>query len=343
MKDFRVAVVGATGVVGRAMLDILEERAFPVREIVPVASARSAGVKVPFAGGMHEVRALEADVFEGVDLALFSAGSGPSREWSPVAAAAGALVVDNSSAWRMDPEVPLVVPEVNRAAAATRPKGIIANPNCSTIQLVVALQPIHAAARIRRVIVATYQAISGAGRPAMEAFEAQRGRVAGGTADRTEEAKEPTLGGLLAGNLLMHWSRDEASGYQEEELKMVHETRKILGDEAIRVSPTAVRVPVLTGHSEAVTLELERPLGPAEARALLEAAPGVQVVDDFGAGRFPEPIDAAGTDPVYVGRIREDVGNPGGLQLWVVSDNLRKGAALNAVQIAEGVLGTRSS
>ncbi len=341
MRDLTVAVVGATGVVGQAMLAILEERAFPVKRIVPIASARSAGAEVTFGGASHVVQALAPGVFADVDVALFSAGSGPSRQWRPLAAEAGALVIDNSSAWRMDPDVPLVVPEVNLAAAATRPKGIIANPNCSTIQLVVALKPIHDVARIRRVVVATYQAISGAGRPAMEAFEAQRRRVASGDAARADEAAEPTLGGQLAGNLLMEWSRDAATGYQEEELKMVHETRKILGDEAIRVSPTAVRVPVLTGHSEAVSLELERPMEPEEARRLLAAAPGVEVVDDFEAGVYPEPIDCAGTDPVYVGRIRADLGHPGGLQLWVVSDNLRKGAALNAVQIAEGVLGTR--
>ncbi|MEO0323382.1 MAG: aspartate-semialdehyde dehydrogenase [Myxococcota bacterium] len=337
MRELTVAVVGATGVVGQAMLAILEERRFPVKRIVPVASERSAGTAVTFGGEAVPVQVLRPGVFDGVDVALFSAGSGPSRTWSPVAAEAGALVIDNSSAWRMDPEVPLVVPEVNLEAAKTRPKGIIANPNCSTIQLVVALKPLHDAARIRRIVVSTYQAISGAGRPAMEAFEAQRRRVAEGMATRAEEAAEPTLGGQLAGNLLMAWSPDEATGYQEEELKMVHETRKILGDEAIRVSPTAVRVPVLTGHSEAVSLELERPMAPDEARALLAAAPGVELVDDFAAGRYPEPIDCAGTDPVYVGRIRADLGHPGGLQLWVVSDNLRKGAALNAVQIAEAL------
>jgi len=229
--------------------------------------------------------------------------------------------------------VPLVVPEVNLDAARERPRGIIANPNCSTIQMVVALAPIHRVSRIERIVVATYQAISGAGGPAVEAFLEQRRAVA---SDRP--ADRAPLDGQLEGNLLMNWSRDDPSGYQEEELKIVFEARKILGAPQLRVSPTAVRVPVVTGHAEAITIELEEPMSPARARALLEEAPGVEVLDDFPGGVYPQPLDAAGTDPVYVGRIREDLGNPGGLQLWVVSDNLRKGAALNAVQIAERLL-----
>jgi len=331
--SFRVAVVGATGMVGREMLKVLEQRSFPVRELVPLASERSAGSKVAFGGDEVDVRLASPEAFEGVDLALFSAGSGPSKVLSPEAAKRGALVVDNSSAFRADPEVPLVVPEVNLAAASDRPKGIIANPNCSTIQMVVALKPLHDAGRITRVVVATYQAISGAGLDAVNAFRAQARAAAAGH----EVADEPLLQGRLDQNLLMHWSRG-SDGYQEEELKMIHETRKILGDETIRVSPTCVRVPVVTGHSESLAVELEKPMTPAEARALLEKAPGVTVLDDFEAGLYPQPIAAAGMDPVYVGRIREDLGNPGGLQMWVVSDNLRKGAALNAVQIAEGVL-----
>ena len=324
---FRVAVVGATGMVGREMLRVLEQRAFPVDELVLLASSRSAGTELVFAGKTHVVKAIAAEHFEGVDVALFSAGSGPSREWSPVAAAKGALVIDNSSAFRSDPDCPLVVPEVNLEAAKHRPKGIIANPNCSTIQMVVAVAPIHRVSRVERIIVSTYQAISGAGAEAVGALEEQ---MAGGAGE--------ALGGQLAGNLLMHWSVDPSGAYQEEELKMVHETRKILGDDSIRVSPTAVRVPVATGHSESLTLELEAPMDAATARAILEKAPGVEVVDDFANGVYPTPLKAAGTDPVYVGRIRNDVGNPGGLQMWVVSDNLRKGAALNAVQIAEGLL-----
>jgi len=332
-QGLKVAVVGATGMVGAEMLRVLEQRDFPVAELVPVASARSAGKTVIFKGIEHTVVEIAPEVFEGVDLALFSAGGGTSREWSPIAASKGALVVDNSSAFRADPECPLVVPEVNAAAAANRPKGIIANPNCSTIQMVVALKPLHDEGRLKRVVVATYQAISGSGATAVAAFEAQEQATArGGEVDKTK------LSGQLSRNLLMHWTVDTETGYQEEELKMVSETRKIFGDPDIAVSPTAVRVPVITAHSEAVTVETHRPITAARARELLSQAEGVVVVDDFVNGVYPQPIDAAGKDPVYVGRIRADVGNPGGIQMWVVSDNLRKGAALNAVQIAEEVL-----
>ena len=319
--------------VGAEMLRVLEQRDFPVAELVPVASARSAGKTVMFKGVAHSVVEIAPEVFEGVDLALFSAGGGTSREWSPIAASKGALVVDNSSAFRSDPDCPLIVPEVNAAAAANRPKGIIANPNCSTIQMVVALKPLHDEGRLKRVVVATYQAISGSGASAVAAFEAQEeATVKGVEVDKTK------LSGQLSRNLLMHWTVDEATGYQEEELKMVSETRKIFGDPDIAVSPTAVRVPVITAHSEAVTVETHQPITAARARELLSQAEGIVVVDDFVNGIYPQPIDAAGKDPVYVGRIRADVGNPGGIQMWVVSDNLRKGAALNAVQIAEKVL-----
>lgn len=330
MSSVNVAILGATGVVGREMLKVLEEREVPVGRLALLASPRSAGTTLTFRGEEHRVEAVTEAAFEGIDVALFSAGAGTSREWAPRAAARGAVVIDNSSAWRMDDAVPLVVPEVNADAAKQRPRGIIANPNCSTIQLVVALAPLHRVKRVRRIVVATYQAISGAGAHAVQAFEAQAKALVEG---RTPEPGP--LSGQLAGNLLMHWKRDEPSGYQEEELKMVHETRKILGDPELRVSPTTVRVPVVNAHSEAVTIELEAPMSAAEARALLLAAPGVEVVDDFARGVYPQPLAAAGRDPVYVGRIREDVGNPGGLQMWVVADNLRKGAALNAVQIAE--------
>jgi len=319
--------------VGAEMLRVLEQRAFPVSELVPVATARSAGKKVTFNGVEHTVVEISPEVFEGVDLALFSAGGGTSREWSPIAASKGALVVDNSSAFRADPEVPLVVPEVNAAAAANRPKGIIANPNCSTIQMVVALKPLHDEGRLKRVVVATYQAISGSGAQAVAAFEAQEQATA-----RGEQVDKQKLSGQLSRNLLMHWKPDPETGYQEEELKMISETRKIFGDSSIAVSPTAVRVPVVTAHSEAITIETHRPLTAARARELLSKAEGVQVVDDLSHGLYPQPIDAAGRDPVYVGRIRDDLGNPGGIQIWVVSDNLRKGAALNAIQIAEKIL-----
>ena len=333
-KSRKVAVVGATGAVGEQMLQVLESREFPISELVLVASERSAGRTLRFRGEDHEVRAIAPEAFEGVDFALFSAGGGTSKEWSPIAAKHGAIVIDNSSAFRRDPEVPLVVPEVNLDAAHRRPKGIIANPNCSTIQMVLALKPLHDAARLKRVVVSTYQAISGAGTRAAEAFTAQLAALAAGQ----PMPEDPNLTAQLAGNLLMQWTPDLASGYQEEELKMVFETRKILGDESIQVSPTAVRVPVMSGHSESISVETHEPLDAARARALLEKAPGVVVVDDFGAGVYPQPIDCVGKDATFVGRIRDDIGLPGGVQMWVVSDNLRKGAALNAVQIAEGLL-----
>jgi aspartate-semialdehyde dehydrogenase len=334
-KQWTVAVVGATGMVGQEMLKVLEQRQFPVGKLVPMASERSAGKKLPFAGSDHEVVALSAEAFEGVDIALFSAGGSLSKEWAPVAADKGAIVVDNSSAWRMDPECPLVVPEVNLAAAKHRPKGIIANPNCSTIQMVVALAPIHQAARIQRIIVSTYQAISGAGAEDVRSYEAQAKALAEG-----KPAPNGSLPGQLAGNLLMNWKPDAETGYQEEELKMVNETRKIFADERMRISPTCVRVPVVVGHSESVTVETEKPLRAGDVRELLGEAPGIELVDDFASGVYPKPLDSAGRDPVYVGRIRNDIGNAGGIQMWVVADNLRKGAALNAVQIAEAVLGT---
>jgi len=315
------------------MVKVLEQRELPVGRLKLLASPRSAGTTLTFRGEEHTVEAVTPGGFDGIDIALFSAGAGISREWAPIAAERGAIVIDNSSAWRMDDAVPLVVPEVNPEHATERPKGIIANPNCSTIQMVVALAPLHREQRIRRIVVATYQAISGSGASAVDAFEAQAKAVSAG-----QPVEHGELKGQLAGNLLMHWTPDEASGYQEEELKMVYETRKILGDAELRVSPTAVRVPVINGHAEAITLEFGSPMSPQRARELLEKAPGVEVVDDFMGGVYPQPVAASGTDPVYVGRIREDVGNPGGLQMWVVSDNLRKGAALNAVQIAEQLL-----
>ncbi|GAB4214412.1 MAG: aspartate-semialdehyde dehydrogenase [Sandaracinaceae bacterium] len=332
-KAFTVAVLGATGAVGRKMLEVLAERRFPVREVRALASPRSAGSTVPFGGASLKVAPVTAEAFEGVDVALFSAGSGPSKEWGPIAASKGAIVIDNSSAWRMDADVPLCVPEVNLAAARVRPRGIVANPNCSTIQMLVALAPIHRVSRIRRIVVSTYQAISGAGAQAVEHFRAQARAFAA-----SEPMPKGPIGKQLAGSLLMEWKRDATVGYQEEELKMIHETRKILGDPEIRVSPTTVRVPVVNGHSESIAIELEHPMTAREARAILASAPGVRVVDDFAAGLYPTPLDADGRDEVLVGRIREDLGNPGGLMLWVVGDNLRKGAATNAVQIAEGLL-----
>lgn len=332
-KRFNVAVVGATGLVGTEMTRILESRKFPIDRFVPVASARSAGREIEFEGKKVPVRLLDENVFEGIDLALFSAGAGPSRTYAPIAAKAGALVVDNSSAWRTHPDVPLCVPEVNLASARVRPLGIVANPNCATIQLVMALKPLHDAAGLTRVVVSTYQSVSGAGATAMESLRKQLAQMA-----RGEKVEHDSLPGVLAGNLLMSWKPDASTGYQEEELKIIHETRRILGLPELAVSATTVRVPVLSSHSEAVTLETARPITASEARAVLSKMEGVEVVDDFEMGRYPQPIDAVGKDAVFVGRIRADLGKPGGLQMWIVSDNLRKGAALNAVQISEKLL-----
>jgi aspartate-semialdehyde dehydrogenase len=325
-----VAVAGATGAVGREMLRTLEQRKFPVKRLVALASKRSAGERLPWNGGDVVVEELGASSFEGVDLALFSAGATVSREYGPVAAKSGAVVIDNSSAWRMDSEVPLVVPEVNMGAAQRRPKGIIANPNCSTIQMVVALKPLHDAARIRRIIVSTYQATSGKGYAAVEDLLAQS------RAALDARAVTPSVfPGQIAFNVISDWKPGEAD-YSEEEWKMVHETRKILSDPSIGVSPTTVRVPVVNGHAESIHVEFHRPMKAAEAKDLLRGADGVVLMEDaYAPGRHPQPVHASGTDPVYVGRIRDDIAVPGSLNLFVVADNLRKGAALNAVQIAE--------
>ncbi len=333
MRKFRVAVAGATGVVGQEMLAVLAQRHFPIESLTPLASERSAGRKVAFGDGKLEVQTLDESSFAGIDLALFSAGAEASRRFAPSAAQAGALVIDNSSAWRMDPEVPLCVPEVNIEAARRPPRGIIANPNCSTIQMLVALKPLHDYARVRRLVVATYQAISGAGSEALlKLQEEERQRVS------SDFAPPADTRSTLAGNVLMHWKVEPGQDYQEEELKMIHETRKILGDPDIAVSPTAVRVPVATGHSEALTIEFERPISRETASELLRSAPGVRLVEHFDQGQYPTPLDVVGQDEVLVGRIREDLGLPErGLQMWVVGDNLRKGAALNAVQIAEQI------
>jgi aspartate-semialdehyde dehydrogenase len=329
-KSVVVAVAGATGAVGREMLRTLEQRKFPASRVVALASKRSAGQVLPFAGGEIIVQELGPASFEGVDVALFSAGAGPSREYGPIAAKAGAVVIDNSSAWRMDPEVPLVVPEVNMAAAAHRPKGIIANPNCSTIQMVVALKPLHDAARIRHIVVSTYQATSGKGHAAVEDLLTQARDVLAGKA-----VTPSVFPGQIAFNVISDWKPGEMD-YSEEEWKMVHETRKIMGDETIGVSPTTVRVPVVNGHSESVHVQFHRPMSAEEAKTLLRGAEGVVLVDEpYAPGKHPQPASASGTDPVYVGRVRDDIAVKGALNLWVVADNLRKGAALNAVQIAE--------
>jgi aspartate-semialdehyde dehydrogenase len=330
-RPVTVAVVGATGAVGETMLSILHERNFPVGELIALASARSAGSKVKFGEREVVVRDLASFDPAGVDIALFSAGGATSKEYAPKFAAAGAIVVDNSSAFRYDADVPLIVSEVNPEAMKVVPRGIIANPNCSTMQMLVALAPIHRAVGIERINVATYQSVSGGGRTAMDELEQQSARlVAGG------EALPKKFPVQIAFNLIPHIDDFQDNGYTKEEMKMVWETRKILNDENIQVNPTAVRVPVLLGHSEAVHIETRAKISAAQARTLLEAAPGVEVVDERAPGGYPTPVThAAGRDAVYVGRIREDISHPRGLSMWVVSDNIRKGAALNAVQIAE--------
>ncbi len=326
---YTVAVVGATGAVGAEMVAVLEERKFPVETLVPLASARSAGGSVAFRGADVTVGLLNRDSFDGVDIALFSAGSDVSREFAPIAVKAGAVVIDNSAAWRMDKAVPLVVPEVNPHDVQWQ-QGIIANPNCSTIQMVVALKPLHDRARIRRVVVTTFQSVSGTGKEAMdELLEQCRALLS----FRPPQPKVYPF--QIAFNCLPHIDEFLPSGYTKEEMKLVHETRKILGDESIQVTATTVRVPVYVGHSESVNLETERPLTANEARAILSTAPGVQLYDDPERKVYPMPLDVAGKDDVYVGRIRQDESIPNGLNLWIVADNLRKGAALNAVQIAE--------
>ena len=330
-RQYKVAVVGATGAVGEVMLSILAERKFPVSEIVALASERSAGSKVKF--GHRDVVVQDLATFDpvGVDIALFSAGGSISKQYAPKFAAAGAVVIDNSSAFRQDDDVPLVVSEVNPEAVRQRPRGIIANPNCSTMQLLVALAPIHRKAGIERLNVATYQSVSGTGRQALE----ELGRQTAGLLNFQTVAAE-VYPVQIAFNVIPHGGDFTDNGYTTEEMKLVWETRKILADDSIRVNATVVRVPVFYGHSEAVNIETRDKLGAADARTLLESAPGVEVVDEHADGGYPTPVThASGSDAVYVGRIRDDLSHAHGLNLWIVSDNIRKGAALNAVQIAE--------
>jgi aspartate-semialdehyde dehydrogenase len=330
-----VAVVGATGAVGETMLSILEERKFPVDQLFPLASERTAGSAVLFSGRRMTVGNLADFDFSQAHIALFSAGGSVSAEYAPVAAEAGCVVIDNTSHFRRDPDIPLVVPEVNEEAiAGYRTRGIIANPNCSTIQMLVALKPLHDAAVIERINVCTYQAVSGTGKSAIEELAAQTARLLNG--QPVEPAVYPAQ---IAFNALPHIDTFQENGYTREEMKMVWETRKILGDESIQVNPTCVRVPVFYGHSEAVHIETREKLSAERARELLSAAPGVEVIDERRDGGYPTAVgEAAGRDPVYVGRLREDISHPRGLNLWIVSDNVRKGAALNSVQIAERLL-----
>jgi len=326
-----VAVVGATGAVGEVIRQVLHEREFPLRAIKFLASERSAGKTVQFRGRAHQVEPLRPEAFADVDIALSSTPAGISREYSPLAARAGAVVIDNSSAWRMDPDVPLVVPEVNAHVLANIPKGIVANPNCSTIQMVVALKPLHDLARIKRVVVATYQASSGKGAKGLFELDAQVAALGRGEPVPAASAHAARL----AGNVLPHDWKAGDDGYTEEEWKMIRETHKIMGDDTIQVSPTTARVPVRIGHSESVNLEFHQPITVAQAREALRRAPGVVLLDDAARGEVPLALAAEGRDEVFVGRIRRDPTVPHGLNLWVVADNLRKGAATNAVQIAE--------
>lgn len=328
-----VAVVGASGAVGDVMIRLLEERKFPLGSIKFLASERSAGKTVTFRGETHTIEPLAPEAFRGVDIVLSSVPASISRQYSPIAAAAGAVVVDNSSAFRMEPTVPLVVPEVNPQDVA-RHQGIIANPNCSTIQMVVALKPLHDAFKIRRVIVSTYQAVSGAGQKGIHELRAQsEAELAGAAAPAPSKFAHP-----IAFNCLPQIDDFLPNGYTKEEIKMVNETRKIMGDDSIDVCPTCVRVPVVNSHSESIMIETERPITPEAARAVWADAPGLVVFDDPSSRHYPLPASASGRDEVFVGRLRQDLHRPNALLFWCVSDNLRKGAATNAVQIAEELL-----
>lgn len=342
MRAYNTAVVGATGAVGQEMIKILEERSFPIRKIKLLASARSAGKKLKFKAKDVIVEELTPDSFKDVDIALFSIGAEISKKFAPIAVKSKTVVVDNSSAWRMDPEVPLVVPEVN-PLALEKHKGIIANPNCSTIQMVIVLKPLHDAAKIRRIVVSSYQSVSGWGREAMKQLHEETVRQLDSKAVRQFKTVRPSdcqtvkqvLPYRIAFNVIPQIDDFIESGYTKEEMKMVNETKKIMEDDSIQITATCVRVPVYIGHSEAINIETERKLTAKEAREILSKAPGVKVIDDPKESKYPLPINAAGKDETFVGRIREDESIPNGLNLWVVSDNLRKGAALNTIQIAE--------
>ena len=327
-----VAVVGATGAVGNEMIATLEQRNFPVEKLRLFASERSGGKNLEFQGSEIPVESLNESSFKGIDIALFSAGAERSKIWAPIAAKSGCVVVDNSSQWRMDPEVPLIVPEVNSHDLKWH-KGIIANPNCSTIQMVVVLKPIHDAAKIKRVVVTTFQAVSGTGKKAMDELLQQTTDIL-----NFKEAKCNVYPHQIAFNVLPHIDKFLENGYTKEEMKMVNETRKIMGDNSIRLTATAVRVPVFRCHSESLNIETEKKITPNEVRAVLSKSPGIVVFDAPEKNIYPLPVDIAGKDETYVGRIRADESIENGINMWIVADNLRKGAALNAVQIAEKLI-----
>ncbi|MGF1459510.1 MAG: aspartate-semialdehyde dehydrogenase [Leptolyngbyaceae cyanobacterium] len=328
-EGYRVAIMGATGAVGTELLTLLSERQFPIADLKLLASPRSAGKKLPFKGREIAVQPLSDDVFEGVDIVLASAGASVSREWADKITAAGAVMIDNSSAFRMDPQAHLVVPEVNPQAAAGH-SGVIANPNCTTILMTVALWPLHQIQPIQRIVVATYQSASGAGAQAMEEVKQQAHAILSGEQPPTQSFPYP-----LAFNLFPHNSPLNEVGYCQEEMKMLNETRKIFDEPELRITATCIRVPVLRAHSEAINMEFATPFSPEQARAALRQAAGVAVVEDWQVNYFPMPQDASGQDDVLVGRIRQDLSHPNGLELWLCGDQIRKGAALNAVQIAE--------
>ncbi|MCG8343286.1 MAG: aspartate-semialdehyde dehydrogenase [Chlorobiales bacterium] len=332
-KTYSVAILGATGLVGRTMLDVLDERGFPVREIIPLASERSRGREIQFRGKTFLTQVPSSEVFSRADIALFSAGAAASRQWAPAAAEAGAIVIDNSSAFRMDPDVPLVVPEVN-SEAMFRPDGrlstIIANPNCSTIQMVIVLKPLHDRYRIRRVVVSTYQSVTGKGKAGRDALEDE---LTGRVPESFVHVHQ------IAFNAVPHIDVFQENGYTKEEMKMVNETRKIMGDESLSVSPTTVRIPVYGGHGEALNIEFDNDFDIEEVKDLLADAPGIMVQDDPSANVYPMPLTSYEKDEVFVGRIRRDFWHPKTLNMWIVADNLRKGAATNAVQIAEKLVG----
>jgi aspartate-semialdehyde dehydrogenase len=336
MKAFNVAVVGATGAVGNEMVETLEQRKFPVKTLKLLASERSAGIRLSYKGKEIPVEVLKEDSFKGIDIGLFSAGGSVSQKFAPIAAASGCVVIDNTSAFRMDPDVPLVVPEVNEHAIARyKKKLIIANPNCSTIQMVVVLKPLHDYARITRVVVSTYQAVSGTGKKAIHELETQVVNLF-----NQKEIECKVYPHQIAFNCLPHIDVFLENGYTKEEMKMVNETKKIMEDDSIRVTATTVRVPVFFSHSESINVEFEKEVTPETARKLLRKAPGVKVQDDPKKNLYPLAIKAAGKDDTFVGRIRKDESVPYGLNMWIVADNIRKGAALNAVQIAE-ILGQK--
>ena len=333
MTKYNVAVVGATGVVGQEMLKILEERNFPVNKILPLASSRTAGTRVEFQGNEVMVQELKEDSFKDIQIALFSAGASVSEKYAPIAAKAGAIVIDNTSFFRMDPQVPLVVPEINAKEVNNRPKGIIANPNCSTAQMVVALKPIYAAVGIKRLVISTYQAVSGTGKEAIDELQQEVLDIL-----QMKPVKPKVYPHQIAFNVLPHIDTFLDNGYSKEEMKMVNETRKIFGDESIRVTATTCRVPVFYCHSECVNIETKKKITAAEARKLLSKAENVIVMDEPQKNIYPMPTLAAGKNETFVGRIREDISIENGLELFIVSDNVRKGAAFNAVQIAEEVI-----